>query len=711
MKKLFSKLVNDFTEIEDSTIFHKPHRKVSDLYNHKDLPNSTRPVTIDSYASNKSLLNDSLLNKIEIFNIHTQKAGDNFGVKGADSRTQLWIGDICDRTGSLTTIHDPMAQDVNYTDNQSPQPMGTSADTTSPSLFGTTKNSMNTQKRLPDLSIAFGTIEEPTIFPDEQGKVSVVVTNQAQVQAKFKGPLTLNLYASTDSVLDNSPLNTLNPALEGTDELLGSLNIPYLKLAPGESQTFILDFTDTKFRTPSVVSPGAYYLLAEIDPNNIISQSNKNNNLNSIFISTPGTDVVLDWNSTLLNAIQANNIKIEKELAKENVEGARALAALDPRNAAIVHAAIYDAVNAIDRSHAPYLVNIDPSELVGASPEAAVVGAAYQTLINLYPGEAVTFEAQKIRSLGEIPNNQGKEIGYGLGVRVANQILQSRSNDGALQAFFKPYTAQPTPGVWRRTINSSTGDIGGDALLPGWGDVTPFAISSVEDVLEGTGVDGPPALNSIQYAEELEQVRLFGGLENTDVTQIIRTPEQTEIAKFWAYDRSGTFGEPYNLIAQNTALQQGNTLAENARLFALMNIAIADAGVVAYDAKYTYNQWRPITGIREANTNGNPYTIQDPNWKSLLDTPPHPDYIAAHSALGAAAGRVLASFYGTDNISFSIPSQELPGVARHFQGFKDFVEENSISRFYGGIHLPSSSEAGLIAGTSVGNYVSNNVLV
>ncbi|MBW4563257.1 MAG: vanadium-dependent haloperoxidase [Mojavia pulchra JT2-VF2] len=355
--------------------------------------------------------------------------------------------------------------------------------------------------------------------------------------------------------------------------------------------------------------------------------------------------------------------------------------------------------------------SIDSSETVGASSEAAVVGAAYETLINLYPGEAAAFEVQKIRSLAEIPDSKAKEAGYNLGVRVANQILESRSNDSAPEAFFKPYTVQPTPGVWRPTINSSTDEIGGDALLPGWGDVTPFAISSVEDVLEGTGVDGPPALDSIQYAEELEQLRLFGGLENTEVTQIIRTPEQTEIAKFWSYDRSSTFGEPYNLIAQDVALQQGNTLAENARLFALMNMAIADAGVVAFDVKYTYNQWRPITGIREANTNGNPYTIQDPNWKSLLDTPPHPDYMAAHSALGAAAGTVLASFYGTDNISFTIPSQELPGVARSFQGFRDFVEENSISRFYGGIHLSSSSEAGLIAGTSVGNYVFNNVLV
>jgi hypothetical protein len=686
MKKLFPKLVNNFGEIEEPAIFPDQQDQVS-VITQRGQSQSTRPLTVNPYGARNSLLNDSPLNlKLEstkqIPNSQTNKAGDTLGVSVANQRTQLWSDDIYDGVDTFEI---------------------------SASFSGTDNTSMKNQKRLPDLTIDFGTIEEPTIFPDEQGKVSVVVTNRGQ--AKFNGPLTLNLYASTDAILDNSPLNTLNPALEGTDELLGTLNIPCVKLAPGKSQTFTLNFADPEFRTPSVVSPGAYYLLAEVDPNNSITESNEVNNLNSIFVSTPGTDVVLDWNSTLFNAVQANNIKLTKELEKGNIEAALELIALDPRNAAIVHAAIYDAVNAIDRSHSPYLVNIDPSEAAGASPEAAVVGAAYQTLINLYPGEAAAFEAQKIRSLAEIPDSPAKEAGYDLGIRVANQILQLRSNDGALEAYFKPYTAQPAPGVWRQTINSSTGELGAEALLPGWGDVTPFAISSVEDVLGATGVDAPPALDSIQYAEELEQVRLFGGLENTDVTQILRTPEQTEIAKFWAYDRADTFGEPYNLIAQDVALQQGNTLAENAQLFALMNMAIADAGVVAFDVKYTYNQWRPITGIREADTDGNPYTIQDPNWKSLLDTPPHPDYMAAHSVLGAAAGTVLASFFGTDNISFDIPSQELPGVARSFNGFSEFVEENSISRFYGGVHLPSSSEAGLIAGTAVGNYVFNNVLV
>ncbi|HEY9798397.1 MAG TPA: CARDB domain-containing protein [Leptolyngbyaceae cyanobacterium] len=209
-----------------------------------------------------------------------------------------------------------------------------------------------------DLVIKFGDIlETPTIFPDEQGKVKVVVTNQGI--GRFRGPLDLNLYASTDPVLDDNPLNTLDPPLRGKDELLGTLNLNNVNLKPGQSKTFTLDFSKPEFRTASVVSPGSYYLITEVDPGNSIRESNENNNQASTHISTDGTDVVLDWNSTLLNAIQA--------VATRPITAPP----FGARNSAIVHAAIYDAVNAIDRSYTPYLVNIDASG-TGASPEAAV---------------------------------------------------------------------------------------------------------------------------------------------------------------------------------------------------------------------------------------------------------------------------------------------------------------------------------------------------
>jgi hypothetical protein len=549
----------------------------------------------------------------------------------------------------------------------------------------------------PDLSVKFGNIlSTPTIFPDEQGKLQVIVTNQGNAQTK--GPISLNLYASTDAALDDAPLNTLNDALEGTDELLGSRSIRNLNLAPGASQTVTVDFASSAFRTPSVVSPGAYYLIAEVDPNNTITESNETNNGANQFISTDGTDVVLDWNATLLNAIQAVASRPETSPP------------FGVRNQAIVHAAIYDAVNAIDRSHKPYLVNIDASDplIAGASAEAAAVEAAYQTLVNLYPTEKAAFDEQRTRSLAEIPDGTAENKGVALGKFVADRILALRSTDGAIRADKVPYTPGTDPGDYQLLPGQTP-------LLPGWRRVTPFAIDSVSEFRP----DGPPEFGSPQYGREIEEVRLLGGLENTDVTTITRTEDQTEIAKFWAYDREDTFRPPgqWNEIAQEVALEQGNTLAENARLFALLNIAEADAGIVGWDAKYTFNQLRPITAIQNADNDGNSITTQDPDWESLLATPPFPDYVSGHSVFGGAAAQILARFFDNNNdnidndISFSIPSQELPGVSRSFSSFTQAAQENADSRLFGGVHVDLATVDGVAIGKDVGNFVFDNFLV
>lgn len=533
----------------------------------------------------------------------------------------------------------------------------------------------------PDLVIKFGDIiETPTIFPDEQGKVNVSVTNQGT--ARFKGTLDINLYASTDPVLDNSPLNTLDEPLQGKDELLGTLELEKVNLKQGQSKTFTLDFASPEFRTASVVSPGSYYLMAGVDPNNTISESNETNNLASTHISTDGSDVVIDWNATLLNAIQ----------------NAPPDATLSLRAQAIVHAAVYDAVNAIDRSHEPYFVNIDECDplIAGASTEAAAVEAAYQTLVNLYPDQKAIFDEQRTRSLAEILDGVAEDKGITLGKYVADQILTLRSTDG-LDKAQKPYTPGTDPGDWQPTPPNFA-----PALLPGLGEVTPFAIPSVSEFRP----DGPPEFGSAQYAAELNEVKVLGEKDST-----VRTAEETEIAKFWAYDRPDTFRSSgqWNEIAQEVALDQGNTLAENARLFALLNIAEFDAAIVAWDAKYAYEQLRPITAIRNADNDGNPDTIADPSWEPLLGTPPFPDYIAAHSAIGGAAGQVLASFFG-DDVSFSIPSQELPGVSRSYGSFSQAAQESGISRIFGGVHVLSSDQDGLAAGIAVADYVVDNAL-
>jgi hypothetical protein len=544
-----------------------------------------------------------------------------------------------------------------------------------------------------DIVIQFAEIlENPTIFPDEQGKLKIVVGNQGDTG--FNGPVNLKLYGSTDKVLDINSLNTLEQSrgasdlLRGKDEILGSLNGQIVNLAPGQSKTFTVDFAGSQFRTASVVSPGLYYLIGQVEPGNNVIESNTANNVASQLIT--GGDVVIQWNSILLNAIQASGT-------------APPLAA---RNQAIVQAAVFDAVNAIDRGYKPYLVNISASEAAGASKEAAAVEAAYQTLVNLFPNQKTTFDEQRQRSLAEIPDGTAENNGIAIGQKVAQQILDNRKNDGSSTAQGS-YTPGTGFGDWKptfsdgETTNNTTNFA--SAVLPQWGLVTPFAIDSVTLFRPDTF----PEYGSPRYTRNFNQVKALGAENST-----VRTADQTEIAQFWAYDRSDTFRPPgqFNELAQEVALAQNNTLEENARLFALLNIAQADAGIVAWDAKYVYEQLRPITAIRNADQDNNPNTIADPNWEPLLDTPPFPDYISGHSVFGGASAEILKLFYGTDNISFDIPSQELPGVARYYGSFSQAAQEDADSRIFGGVHIEAATIDGVEVGRNVASSVFNNFL-
>ncbi len=557
-----------------------------------------------------------------------------------------------------------------------------------------------------DLVVQFGGIQEqPTIFPQEKGKVNVVVKNQGDTAVN--GPVNLKLYASTDNQLENNPddrnkpLNTLGPRgandpLKGTDELLGTLQNRNVNLAPGQSQTITVDFAGSDFRTPSVVSPGAYYLFAQVEPGSNVTDSNRNNNTSSQLV-TQG-DVVIQWNSILLNAIQASG-------KGDDLKGTPP--PIGARNQAIVHAAIYDAVNAIDRAsgggHDPYRVNISASDAAGASKEAAAVEAAYQTLVKLFPGQKAEFDTQRTRSLAGIPDGEAKTKGISLGERVGNEIYNLRINDGSGsdQQSQITYTPETTPGSFQPIPPNE------QPLLPGWQRVTPFAIDSVSRFRP----EGPPEFGSPDYARDINTVRQLGGKNDTGVTKITRNADQTEVAQFWAYDRDDTFRPPgqLNEVAQEISLARNTSLSDNARLFALLNIAQADAGIVAWDAKYTYEQLRPITAIRNGNNDNNPQTMGDPNWKSLLDTPNFPDYISGHSVFAGAATKVLANFFG-DNTSFDIPSQELPGVARSYGSFSQLGREDGDSRLYGGVHVPLATADGVVIGENVGDFVYKNVL-
>ncbi|AFY57561.1 PAP2 superfamily protein [Rivularia sp. PCC 7116] len=533
-----------------------------------------------------------------------------------------------------------------------------------------------------NLAVDFGeVIQTPTIFPDEQGKVEVTITNQGNTN--FNGPLNLKLYASTDNELDLKNLNKLddvstdqNDLLKGTDELLGTLKQNNIFLAPGESRTLIVDFAGSDFRTASVVSPGLYYLFAEVEPANNITDIDVSDNRSSTLI-TQG-DAVIQWNSILLNTIQATG--------KNPADGTPPPIAA--RNQAIVHKAIYDAVLAAPTT----------------SDEAAVVGAASQALIKLFPTQKSTIEGFLNQFLQAIPDSEAKTNGINIGQQAADLIVNQRATDGYNTAQV-PFTPGNGIGDWQftyrdgETTNSKEGDID-EALLPNWGLVTPFVLESGNQFRPFTF----PQYNSPFYAQQLNQVQELGAENST-----VRNAEQTEIAQFWAYDRSDSFKPPgqWNQIAQEVALDKGNSLEQNAELFAVLNTGLADAGITAWDAKYVYDEIRPITAIREADKDNHPNTIADPTWEPLLDTPPFPDYISGHSVFGGAASTILARFFG-DETSFEIPSQELPGVSRSYGSFSQAAYENADSRLFGGVHINAANIDGVTVGQDVGNFVFDN---
>jgi hypothetical protein len=392
-------------------------------------------------------------------------------------------------------------------------------------------------------------------------------------------------------------------------------------------------------------------------------------NLVSSIGTTANGDVVTDWNTAALDAIRVG--KTAPPIAS--------------RSLAILHVSIYDAVNGITRTHEPYLVQSAASS--SASRGAAASAAAHQALVNLFPASASSFDALHAAILAAIPDGPQKAAGIVWGEFVANQILAARASDGS-DAIVPP-PGGTGPGVWVPTPPAFA-----PYLLPQWGFIAPFGMSSSSQFRP----PGPPFLDSQQYAADYNEVKTLGAAVGST-----RTEDQTQIALFWA-DGAGTETPPghWNSIAQIIAAGRGNTLEENARLFALLNIAMADAAICAWDAKYTFHFWRPVTAINFAE----PLL----NWTSFIVTPPFPDYVSGHSTFSGAAATVLPFFYGTEDLPFTTGSDFLPGVTRSFPTCLDAAEEAAVSRLYGGIHFRSANEDGLQAGISIGEWIDSHYL-
>jgi hypothetical protein len=387
----------------------------------------------------------------------------------------------------------------------------------------------------------------------------------------------------------------------------------------------------------------------------------------------------------------------------------------ESRMYAMMHIAIHDALNAIHHRSRPYVLNI---HVRGASPDAAVAAAARGVLVPLLQelpppfSDCVTgakvvegVEAEYAAAIGAIPNSRVKTRGLAVGQAAAAAILAARTADGSDTPLFDTAYPQGTqPGEYRFTPGSDF------AFAPGWSDVTPFVLHAASQFRPGP----PYAVTSKRYAKDFSEVKRLGG--DGVNTPSARTADQTQVALFWVESSPLR----WNRIARTVAASKGLDLWQNARLFGLLNMALADGYVATFDTKYkAYNYWRPVTAIQNAATDGNPRTKADPTWTPLVTTPPIPDYDSGHSVEGGAAAQVLKQFFGTDHVRFETCSYTLPPgqtctdaspVLRRYTTFTQAAEENGLSRILVGFHFRKAVNAGIVHGTKIGAWAVNGFL-
>jgi hypothetical protein len=396
--------------------------------------------------------------------------------------------------------------------------------------------------------------------------------------------------------------------------------------------------------------------------------------LSTMLLAAPArADTVTQWNQLATNALVGDG------------QGSSAVVHL-----AMVHAAMYDAVNAIDQRYEPYLV--EPPAHPWYSQDAAAATAAYRVLVNSQPPVVQPIHQADLvasakslydASLGAIPPGAAKDGGIATGNAAADAMIASGLNDGRFGPF--RFSVGTLPGQWRPVLPLFVND-----PFAWVKDVKPFLIHS------SSQFGGPPPypLTSVRYAKEFDEVKSLGAINSTT-----RTPDETDAGRFWgATNAVATWSSLYRDIAQ----RYGRSLADNARMFAMLYLAGGDAAITVWQDKAKYSFWRPITAIRQADTDGNPRTVADPNWLPLVNTPPYPEMPSGLSSLSGASARTLRHFFGTDHLAFG--TTNAIGITRNYTSFSQAEQEVINARVWSGIHFRHADRVGAAIGERIARW-------
>lgn len=370
-------------------------------------------------------------------------------------------------------------------------------------------------------------------------------------------------------------------------------------------------------------------------------------------------DVIMDWNA------KADAIGAEKQLVNS----------ANSRAQAMLHVAMFEAVNAIDKRYSPYKLSLTADG--GTSREAAAASAAHDVLVALYPDQKPDLDATLATSLSAISDGDPKSKGIELGRKAASEIVALRTKDGSGAA--ESYRPQTSPGAYVPTVvpvESTAGQI------------KPWVMNASSQFRPAA----PPALTSEVWTRDLNEIREYGSLNSSK-----RSAEQTTIGRFWFFTGPRT----YNSIVRQIATSRKMDLVDCARLYALTAMAASDAFIAVFDGKYAYNLWRPITAIRNADMTNNPATPREAAWLPLGTTPMHPEYPCAHCIVASAVSNVLQAVVGNDIGEITLASPTAPGVTRKWTRLQDYSDEVANARIYAGFHYRFSAEAGKDMGRKI----------